>query len=130
MDTIGNALSSIKNAAMAGRPFAEVYYSKVLEEILKVIKEAGFFDGIKVFKPEGRTIKKIHVDLAFEDGTPKVSDIKRISKPGRRTYKTALEIKKVMGGYGLAVVSTSRGIMSGHTAKKKKLGGEVVCEVY
>jgi small subunit ribosomal protein S8 len=72
----------------------------------------------------------LHIDIKYEGGVGRISQIKKISKPGRRVYREARKIREIMNGFGLSVVSTSRGIMSGKEARKKRLGGEVICEVY
>lgn len=130
MDTIANILSTIKNSAMAGRKFTEVPYSKVSEEVLKVLKEKGFLENVKVFKPEGSHFKMMHVDLVYEGGVSKISNIIRISKPGKRVYKGKKELRRVVSGFGISVVSTSQGIMESMEAKKRKLGGEEICKVF
>jgi small subunit ribosomal protein S8 len=123
-------LSSIKNAAMAGNLFVETYYSKECESVAKVLKEAGFLSEVKVFKPKGKGYKGLRLDLVMKDEEPVLSNIIRVSKPGRRMYMGSDDIKPVKGGHGVLILSTSKGIMSGMEAKKRKLGGEVICRVY
>ncbi|MFZ2664467.1 MAG: 30S ribosomal protein S8 [Patescibacteria group bacterium] len=130
VDRISNMLSTIKNCSMSGRDFVEVCYSRECESIAKVLEEKGFLEGVKVFKKEKSSAKMIHIGLVKEDGKAKITEVKRISKPGRRIYKGGKEMRAVLQGLGVLVVSTSRGIMSGSEARKKKLGGEVLCEVY
>lgn len=130
LDRTSNMLSIIKNASLAKRAFVEISYTKECEEIAKILKEKGFIENIKVFKESGKMYKQIRLDLKFEGSEPRISEIKRISKPGRRIYKKASDIKKVIGGFGIAILSTSRGIMEGSEARKKKLGGEIICEVF
>ena len=120
-------LSTIKNAYAVNKPSVEMVYSKQMEEVAKVLKSAGVLENVKVFKESGNSFKKIHIDLSYEHGMAKVSNIMRISKPGRRVYKSYKDMKRVAGGFGVSVVSTSRGIMSDSEAKKRKLGGEVIC---
>jgi small subunit ribosomal protein S8 len=115
---------------MSGRDFVEVPYSKECESIAKVLEEKGFLEDLKVFKKEKSSAKMLHLGLVKEDGKAKITEVKRISKPGRRIYKGAKELRGVLQGLGVLVVSTSRGIMSGTEARKKKLGGEVLCEAY
>jgi small subunit ribosomal protein S8 len=128
-DRLSDMLSSIKNAAMAGKPFIEVLFTKECESVAKNLEKAGFLSGVKSFKPEGKPFKMLRLDLAYENGIAKISDVKRVSKPGRRVYKGYQELRPMAGGFGVRVVSTSRGVMSSIEAKKKKLGGEVICEV-
>lgn len=130
MDRTSNMLSSIKNIAMAGRDFIEIRHSKECEAIAKVLEETGFLEGVKTFKQENGMGKMLHIGLVKEDGVAKLSQVKIVSKPGRRIYKKFGELYPVLQGLGVMVISTSRGIMSGREARKKKLGGEVICEVY
>ena len=115
---------------MAGRDTLEVPYTLECESIAKVLKQKDFIEDIKVFKKENSSTKMLKITLAKDGNVIKLSEAKRISKPGRRIYKSAQELKPVLQGLGVVVVSTSRGIMDGREAKKKKLGGEVICEVY
>lgn len=126
---MSNMLSSIKNAAMSGKPSIEVPYTKESEEVAKNLRKAGFLENVKVFKEENSSFKKLHIDLVFENGVSKITDVKRISKPGRRTYSGYKDLRRAAGGFGVTVVSTSRGVMDSSEARKKKLGGEVICEV-
>jgi small subunit ribosomal protein S8 len=129
-DLLSNMLSSIKNAAMAKNSDMEIPYSGECEAAAKVLKDAGYLAEVKSFKPKGKKYKMLRLEVAYDEkGEPKVSEIKRVSKPGNRVYKKNTEIKPVLSGYGIMVVSTSRGVMSGDEARKKKLGGEVLCEV-
>jgi len=129
MDRISNMLTTIKNAIRAEKPFIEVVYTAHAEKILKVIQDKGFIKSVKVFKPEGSAFKKLRIDFEYDGTMALLDDIKIISKPGRRVYKSADELRRVSAGYGVQIVSTSRGVMSSEDAKKKKLGGEVICEV-
>lgn len=115
---------------MIGKEFVELPHSNMNEAIAKVIEKAGFIKEVKVFKESGAATKSLHIDLAYdESGDPRILDIKRISKPGRRLYSRFEAIKRVNPKYGLVVVSTPKGVMSGEDAKKQKAGGELVCEV-
>lgn len=115
---------------MAGNDFVEVVYTKECENVAKVLKKAGFLDKVKSFKPKNRCYKGLMLSFTKENGQNKISDIKRISKPGRRLYIKGKDIRPVLNGFGIAVVSTSRGVMNSMEAKKKKLGGEILCEIY
>lgn len=115
---------------MAGNDHVETFYTKECEGVAKVLKEAGFLDEVKTFKPKGKGYKGMRLNLSFEDDAVKVSEIERMSKPGRRLYVSKDSYQKVAGGHGVLVVSTSKGIMSGQEAKKKKLGGELICKVF
>ncbi|NBO17363.1 MAG: 30S ribosomal protein S8 [Proteobacteria bacterium] len=131
MDTIANLLSTIKNASMVRKESIELPFSKMNESILNILKEKGFINNVKVFKHKDSVIKGLHVDLKYsETEKPFISEIKRVSKPGRRIYLGSKELEIVRNGFGIGIVSTSRGLMTTDEAKKKKLGGEVICEIY
>lgn len=130
MDLLSNMLSSIKNACMAHKPFIEIPHSNECEAVAKILADKKFLSGTKVFKEKDSSLKKLHLDIAYEDGIPVINEVKRVSKPGRRMYVKSSNLKLVRGGYGVSVVSTSRGMMTVEDAKKKKLGGEVICKVY
>jgi small subunit ribosomal protein S8 len=130
VDRISNMISSLKNCSMAGRDTLEIPYSRECEDIAKVLKQRELIDEIKVFKKEKSNMKMLSIKLTKEDDHIKLSEAKRASKPGRRMYRGYKELKPVLGGIGVLIVSTSRGIMDGQEAKKKKLGGEVICKVY
>ncbi len=130
VDRLSNMISSMKNSSMTGRDVLEVPYTTVCESVAKVLKQKGFIEDTKVFKKEGSSMKILKIQLSKEGEVIKLSEAKRVSKPGRRIYKSAQELKPVLQGLGVLVISTSRGVMDGQEAKKKKLGGEVICEVY
>lgn len=130
VDTIANMLSTIKNAVMVRKDSVEFPYSQQKESILKVLESRGFISKVKVFSFQDRPFKGLHVDLSYTDDIPVINDLRRVSKPGSRIYKNFSDIKRSRGGYGVFVISTSRGIMSSEEAKKKKLGGEIICEVW
>lgn len=131
MDTIANLLSTIKNASMVKKSSVELPFSKMNEGILNILKEKGFVENVKVFKHKDSVIKGLHVDLKYTDNNkPFISEAKRVSKPGRRIYMNSTDLEIVRNGFGVGIVSTSRGLMTTDEAKKKKLGGEVICEIY
>jgi small subunit ribosomal protein S8 len=131
MDQISNMLSTIKNASMVGKKSIEFDYSKLKEEIAQVLKEGGFLSEVKVFKEKDSSIKKLRLDISYdEEEGSKITEIRRISKPGRRVYLGYSEIRPVAANMGFLVMSTSRGVMTSTDARKKKLGGEVICRVY
>ena len=107
----------------------EVFHSVECEKVAEILKERGFIENIKVFKKAKSTAKMIHIDLAEEDGVFKLTEGRRISKPGRRIYQGAKELKPKAGKFGVLVVSTPKGIMDSVKARKMHLGGEVLCEV-
>lgn len=126
MDTLSNMLSAIKNGIMSGKSSVEVPFSKASEQVLHVMKNSKVIESFKVFKESEKPGKMIHVDFI----AGKITDLRRVSKPGRRIYRAAADLKTVSNGFGIGVISTSRGVMSVTEAKKKKLGGEVICEIW
>ena len=129
-DRISNLLSAVKNASMAGNTCLETVYFRQGKEILDILKDHGLVKDIKLFKQEGSGFKGIHIDLTEQDGVVRKLELERLSKPGRRVYGQYENFLRVKAGLGVLVVSTSRGVMSGEQAKKKKLGGELICKGY
>ena len=126
-DPISDMLTRIRNAGLALRPVVEVPHSRIKEHIANVLKKEGYLADVAV---EGGGAKKIKLKLKFEGKKCVIEGMRRISKPGLRHYVGADEIPRVRGGLGVAVISTPEGIMSGVQARKKNLGGEVVCYVW
>lgn len=130
VDTIGNMLSQIKNAVMVNKKYVEFPHSKMKEAILKVFEKYEYVEKVKTFKEKGASYKSLHVDLAYDKkGNSIIRDVKRISKPGRRLYIKKDEIKNVDTKYELTVLSTPKGVMASVDAKKKNLGGQIICKV-
>ncbi|MBL7155930.1 MAG: 30S ribosomal protein S8 [Candidatus Omnitrophica bacterium] len=128
-DTIADMLTVIRNGVMAHKESVEVKRSKVSENILKILKKEDFIANYKAIDDKRQGILKAY--LRYEkDKTPAIAGLKRISKPGRRVYVNNKEIKEVYGGLGVALISTSKGVMTDREAKEKKLGGELICEVW
>lgn len=124
-DPIADLLTRIRNAYMAGKESVTIPHSNTKMAILKVMKDRNFISNFS--EEKSGKFPEINVELNSER-----SDItlKRISRPGQRIYMKSLGLKKVNGGLGVAIISTPKGIMSGEEAKKQKVGGEVICELY
>lgn len=114
---------------MAKKKAVEVFHSIECEKVVEILRDRGFVSEFKVFKKAKSTVKMIHVELAQTDGVFKLTDGRRISKPGRRIYQGAKELKPRAGKFGALIVSTPKGIMDSIKARKMNLGGEVLCEV-
>lgn len=128
-DPIADMLTRIRNASAARHKELTLPSSKVKREIARILAEEGFIESWTV-NPDG-VQESLSVRLKYVEGkTPVVSGLKRISKPGLRVYARKTEIPRVLGGLGLAILSTSRGIMTGSQARKLNLGGEVLCYVW
>jgi small subunit ribosomal protein S8 len=128
-DPIADMLSRIKNAIRAKKESVLVPYSKIKMAIAALLKEHGYLSGLERKGRKNRKLMELFISYN-EDGSPKLNDLKRISKPSRRIYKKVDEIKKVKRGFGLAVISTPRGLKTDSEARKEYLGGEVICEIW
>ena len=126
-DPIGDMITRIRNAVMRRRESVELPHSKVKEELAKLLVKEGYLEKSKNFKESGRPGKMIHLGLKYEDGEPAISEIKGISKPGQRIYSASKKLPRKFRG--VTIVSTSKGLMADKEARKKDLGGELVCEV-
>jgi small subunit ribosomal protein S8 len=106
--------------------------SKLKVEVAKILKSEGFIGNFKVVAPEdGKPSSSLRIYLKYsEDGEPVIHGIERVSRPGRRVYRGKAEIPQVLGGLGLAIVSTSKGVLSGAEAARTGIGGEVLCQVW
>jgi len=124
MDPIADMLTIIRNGYMAQKGDVDVPYSKFKEQIAQVLAKENFVGSVK---KDGKNIK---IDLAYEDGKPKIKELKRVSKLGLRVYSKSTKLGQVKGGRGIYIITTPKGVMSSKEAKSKKLGGEVICLVW
>ena len=127
-DPIADLLTRIRNAVMVGKNEITVPSSKIKVVVAKELKKAGDVTGVKVEAGKPRDILVVTINEPGENST--INEIKRLSKPGRRVYVSALDIPKVKSGRGIVLVSTSKGVFTGVEAKKQKLGGELLLSVY
>jgi len=131
MDPIADLLTIIRNAQAVGKDKVELPYSTAKESLAKILKDNGYLDGVRVFKVSGKSYKRLSLDLRYVAGHPAVDHIERVSKPGKRVYARSNKLPQALsGGDGLVVVSTSRGLMTAAEARKRRLGGEVICKVW
>jgi len=127
-DPISDFLIRIKNAYMAGNEECSSPYSKMRAEIAGILKDEGYIWGYEIDK-EGK-FPQIRVKTRFVDNEAALHDLKRISRPGLRRYVGAQEIPRVLNGMGISILSTSKGIMTGHNARKENIGGELLAQVW
>lgn len=128
-DPIADMLSRIRNANIALHPETRMPSSKLKEEIARILSEEGFIDSFAV--ADAAVGKELTVRLRYGDDRSRVlQNLERVSKPGRRVYKGATDISRVRGGIGVAIVSTSDGVMTDREARRRKVGGEILCEVW
>jgi small subunit ribosomal protein S8 len=128
-DPIADMLIRIKNALMARHKTVVVPGSKLKLEIARILKEEGYIEDYRVIEEKPQI--KIEIVLKYDEKKrPVIAGIKRVSKPGRRIYRGYKELPKVLNGMGIAIISTSQGIMTDHEARKRRVGGEVICEIW
>lgn len=125
-DSIADMLTRIRNASRARKDVVELKNSKMLEELMRILKREGFIANYKLIQDTKQGLLRVYLRYS-KDGSPALLGIKRVSRPGLRVYKGADELPKVYGGLGIAIISTSKGIASDDEARQKKIGGEVVC---
>lgn len=128
-DPIADLLTRIRNASKEGHEKLEVPASRLKANIVRVLKDEGYIKNFRLIRDEGRPVIKVY--LKYTDaGSPVIQGIKRMSRPGLRRYSGYEEMPKPLNGAGIAIVSTSKGVTTGHKAKAQKVGGEILCEVW
>jgi small subunit ribosomal protein S8 len=130
-DPVADFLTRVRNAARANKETVAIPSSRLKRELARILAEQGYIEGFEVRPAEpGRAGDQIVLRLKYtEDRQPVITKLQRVSRPGRRVYVGADEVPKILGGMGTAIVSTSRGVMTGHEARQARVGGEVVAEV-
>jgi len=127
-DPITDMLNQIKNAEAVGKTEVLIPHSKLKNEIANLLSKEGFVGEVK--KAAKGDIKGLKITLKYNNEIPAIAGFKRVSKPGQRIYQGVADIKKVHGGYGMSIISTSKGLMTNKEARYKKMGGEVICQVW
>jgi small subunit ribosomal protein S8 len=128
-DPIADLLTRIRNGARAKHPRVDIPASKLKVEIARILKDEGYLANFKLVEEKGK--KTLRVFLRYTpDRHCVITDLKRISRPGSRRYTGKAGIRQVVGGMGISILSTPRGLMTGQTARKEGVGGEVLCEVW
>ncbi len=128
-DPVADMLSRIRNGIQAHHDRVEMPASKLKVELARILKSEGFISNYKLIEEKPQPVLRVYLKYS-NDGEPVIHGIERISRPGRRVYRNKQEIPRVLGGLGLAIVSTSKGVLSGHDAVKNGVGGEVLCQVW
>ena len=129
-DPIADLLARIRNAHIAKHDRLDVPSSKLKLEVCRLLKEEGLIRNFRLLEGEG-PVKSLRVFLRFSvDGTPAILNLQRVSGPGRRVYRGADEIRPVLNGLGVGIISTSQGLLTDKQARERRLGGEVLCELY
>ncbi len=128
-DPIGDMITRIRNAQMRTSNNVTIPNSKFRAKILEILKQEGYISNYKTLS-DSKNKGSLLVDLKYNNGMPVIKEIKRVSKPGRRIYAKASSIPRIQNGLGLAIVSTSIGVMSDNDARTKNVGGEIICRVF
>ena len=128
-DPIGDMITRIRNAQMRLLNNVRIPRSIFREKILNILKQEGYIADYKLLS-DSKNKGSLSVDLKYNNGIPVIKEIKRVSKPGRRIYVRATSIPRIQNGLGLAIVSTSIGIMTDNDARSKNVGGEIICKVF
>ncbi len=126
-DPLGDLLTRIRNAQRRGRTTVTSPSSKLRAHVLEVLQREGYIRGFSEIEKDGR--KELDIELKYYDGAPVISEIRRISKPGRRVYSAVRDLPLVRNGLGISVLSTPKGVMSDNEARTQNVGGEILCRV-
>ena len=129
VDPIGDMITRIRNAQLRALNNVTIPSSKFRVRVLDVLKREGYISNYKPLS-DHKNKESLLVDLKYNNGLPVIKEIKRVSRPGRRIYAKADSIARIQNGLGLAIVSTSKGIMSDTDARTKNIGGEIICRVF
>lgn len=142
-DPISDMLTRVRNAQMVKKPEVVLPYSKLKFNIAKLLEKETWLGKIEVLEPlldknvkaknikdKNAKFKQLKIEIKYDGDKPKISSLKRISKPGRRVYAGKGEMPIVLNNYGIAVISTPKGLMTNKQAKKQGVGGEIICEIY
>ncbi|MCR9257366.1 MAG: 30S ribosomal protein S8 [Alphaproteobacteria bacterium] len=128
-DPLGDMLTRIRNGQQARKSKVSSPYSKLRLNVLEVLKREGYIRGY--VDTEVRSgIREIEVELKYHDGAPVISEVKRVSKPGRRVYRKIKDLTPVYNGLGISILSTPRGVLSDNEARAQNVGGEVLCQIF
>ena len=127
-DPIGDMLARIKNSQLRNHKKVEMPSSNFKMKIADVLKNEGYINGFNVDKNDNKQV--LIIDLKYNSGSPVISVIERVSKPGRRVFSSAQSLPKINNGLGIAIISTPKGVMTDIDARKQKVGGEIVCKVF
>jgi small subunit ribosomal protein S8 len=130
-DPIADMLTRIRNANMVSLTEVDMPSSKLKVELAKLLKTEGYIEDYAVAEEEGSAFKTLKITLKYDEKSkPVISNLKRVSRPGLRNYCKAKDIPQVLGGMGIAIISTSKGLLTDRKAKKENVGGEILCYVW
>ncbi len=127
-DPVGDLLARIRNAYLARHDQVVVPHSKLKEAVVKILVDEGYLDSYQVTGDKPKL--SLELKLKYINNKPAITGIKRVSKPGRRLYAAVTDIPKTLGGYGITIVSTNKGVLTDKQARKASVGGELICQVW
>ncbi|NBX01311.1 30S ribosomal protein S8 [bacterium] len=127
-DTIGDFLTSIRNASKAQKPSLSVQWSRLREGVARILTESGYLAGFRKVERDDKPV--LELTLKYVSGVPAITSIERVSTPGRRVYAGYSAVPKVIGGMGVSILTTSRGVMTDSEARRQKVGGELLAKVW
>ena len=128
-DPVSDFLTRVRNAINARHQKVDVPHSKLKVEIARILKEEGYITNFKATDEEGRKVLRVYLKYSPDNSSP-ISDLKRVSRPGCRVYVGHTEIPRVLGGLGINILTTPKGVMTGRQARREGVGGELLCEVW
>jgi len=128
-DPVGDLLTRIRNGQRAGKATITTPASGLRENLLRVLEREGYIRGFERYEVR-QGIEELRVDLKYNEGSPVINKIERVSKPGRRVYAKIKDLQKVYNGLGISILSTPRGVMSDQEARQANVGGEILCQVF
>lgn len=126
-DPLGDMLSRIRNAQVRGRSTVATPASKLRARVLEVLLREGYIRGWSEIEKDGH--REFEIELKYYDGAPVISQVRRVSKPGRRVYSSVTDLPLVTNGLGISILSTPKGVMSDNDARSQNVGGEILCQV-
>jgi small subunit ribosomal protein S8 len=127
-DPIADMIIRIKNALLARHPMVLVPHSKVKQAIAQVLVDHGYVESVDLLQKQPQS--DLQIKLKYVARKPAITDVKRVSKPGRRVYSPADTLPRSLGGYGITIISTNQGVMTDAQARKQNVGGEVLCQIW
>ena len=127
-DSISDLITRIKNAVLARKDTVELPHSKLKDAVAGILKQEGYISDVVTSEVNG--LKQLVITLKYIGKNPVVTEVRRLSKPGRRLYAPAREIPKSLGGYGITILSTNRGVITDSEARKMNVGGELLCQIW
>jgi len=129
-DSIADMLTVVRNGSRAKKEKVDVKNSRINQEILDIFKKEGYIKNFKVIDDKRQGIIRVYLEYSGKDNKPSITQIRRISTPGLRVYAKKEELPKVLRGFGTAIISTSKGVMTDKEARKEKIGGEIICYIW